>query len=137
MLQIEFEFTLPCGYIDEQGNLHRQGVMRRASALDEIEPLADPRVRSNEAYLSILLLSRVITRIGALTQISPAMIARLFATAGAKATSAAEPHPRTQVEEAIRRSEANERRAPNRRTDQESTQPARSASMSQPSRGWP
>jgi hypothetical protein len=80
MLQIEFEFTLPCGYIDEQGNLHRQGVMRRANALDEIEPLVDPRVRANEAYLSILLLSRVITRMGTLTQISPAMIARLFAT---------------------------------------------------------
>jgi hypothetical protein len=80
MLQIEFEFTLPCGYIDEQGNLHRQGVMRRANALDEIEPLVDPRVRTNEAYLSILLLSRVITRMGTLTQISPATIASLFAT---------------------------------------------------------
>jgi len=80
MLQIEFEFNLPCGYIDEQGNLHRQGVMRRANALDEIEPLVDPRVRTNEAYLSILLLSRVIMRMGTLTQISPAIIARLFAT---------------------------------------------------------
>ena len=64
MLQTEFEFTLPCGYVDEQGNLHRQGAMRRATALDEVEPLRDPRVRANEAYLSILLLSRVITRLG-------------------------------------------------------------------------
>lgn len=80
MLQIEFEFSLPCGYIDEQGNMHRQGMMRRANALDEIEPLSDPRVRANEAYLSILLLSRVITRMGTLTQISPAVVARLFAT---------------------------------------------------------
>jgi hypothetical protein len=80
MLQIEFEFSLPCGYIDEQGNLHRQGVMRRANALDEIEPLSDTRVRANEAYLSILLLSRVITRLGTLTQISPAVVARLFAS---------------------------------------------------------
>jgi hypothetical protein len=80
MLQIEFEFYLPCGYIDEQGNMHRQGMMRRANALDEIEPLSDPRVRANDAYLSILLLSRVITRLGTLTQISPAVVARLFAT---------------------------------------------------------
>src|SRR3954464_11830957 len=80
MLQIEFEFNLPCGYIDEQGNMHRQGIMRRANALDEIEPLSDPRVRANEAYLSILLLSRVIMRLGTLTQISPAVVARLFAT---------------------------------------------------------
>ena len=80
MLQIEFAFTLPCGYVDEQGNLHRQGVMRRATALDEVEPLRDPRVRGNEAYLSILLLSRVVVELGAISPVPPAAIERLFAT---------------------------------------------------------
>lgn len=80
MLQTEFEFTLPCGYIDAQGNLHRQGTMRLATALDEIEPLQDARVRANEAYLSILLLSRVITRLGDIRQVSPAIIEKLFTT---------------------------------------------------------
>ena len=78
MLQTEFEFTLPRGYIDAHGNLHRQGTMRLATALDEIEPLQDVRVKANEAYLSILLLSRVITRLGDLRQISPALIEQLF-----------------------------------------------------------
>ena len=80
MLQTEFEFTLPCGYVDEQGNLHRQGTMRRATALDEVDPLGNPRVRSNEAYLSILLLSRVIVRLGTLTEVGTAVVERLFAT---------------------------------------------------------
>jgi hypothetical protein len=80
MLQIEFEFTLPCGYVDAQGNLHRSGVMRRATALDEIEPLADPRVRANEGYLVILLLSRVIVRLGTLTAVTPAIMEQLFST---------------------------------------------------------
>lgn len=80
MLQIEFEFTLPCGYVDAQGNLHRQGVMRRATALDEVEPLGDPRVRTNEAYLTILLLGRVVSRLGTLTSPGVHVIERLFAT---------------------------------------------------------
>jgi hypothetical protein len=80
MLQTQFEFTLPCGFADDQGNLHRQGVMRRATALDEIEPLADARVRANEAYLVVLLLSRVITRLGTLPAETPAIIERLFST---------------------------------------------------------
>lgn len=80
MLQTEIEFTLPCGYIDEQGNLYRQGVMRRATALDEVEPLGHPRVRTNPAYLSILVLSRVICRLGSLTSISPTLVENLFAT---------------------------------------------------------
>lgn len=78
MLQTEFEFTLPYGYIDAHGNLHRQGVMRLATALDEIEPLQDARVQANEAYLGILLLSRVITRLGDIRQISPAIVEGLF-----------------------------------------------------------
>jgi hypothetical protein len=80
MLQTEFSFSLPCGYVDEQGNLHREGVMRRATALDEVEPLRDPRVRANEAYLSILLLSRVITRLGTISPVGVAVVERLFAT---------------------------------------------------------
>lgn len=80
MLQIEFEFTLPCGYVDEQGTLHRQGVMRRATAHDEVDVLGHPRVRANEAYMSILLLSRVISRLGSISPVGPAVVERLFAT---------------------------------------------------------
>lgn len=80
MLQTEFAFTLPCGYVDEQGGLHRQGSMRRATALDEVEPLKDPRVRANEAYLSIALLGRVITRLGTLPLVDDRVIEQLFAT---------------------------------------------------------
>lgn len=78
MLQTEFEFTLPRGYVDEQGTLHRHGTMRLATALDEIEPLQDPRVRANEGYLSILLLTRVVTRLGELGQPTAAVVERLF-----------------------------------------------------------
>lgn len=78
MLQTEFDFTLPRGYVDSQGNLHKRGTMRLATALDEIEPLQDARVRANEAYLSILVLSRVITRLGEIRQVSPTLIERLF-----------------------------------------------------------
>lgn len=80
MLHTVFSFTLPCGYVDEQGNLHTEGVMRRATALDQIEPLRDPRVRANEAYLSIVLLSRVVTQIGSITPVGPQIIEQLFAT---------------------------------------------------------
>ncbi len=78
-LQTEFEFTLPRGYIDRDGNLHRQGVMRLATAMDEITPLRDLRVRSNQAYLVIILLSRVIVKLGTLSQITTAVIENLFA----------------------------------------------------------
>ena len=79
LLQTEFAFTLPCGYVDERGELHREGTMRLATALDEIEPLRDPRVQANQAYVSILLLSRVITGLGENGPVSPAMVERLFA----------------------------------------------------------
>ena len=78
MLQTEFEFTLPKGYIDSDGNLHRQGIMRLANAKDEIAPLQDPRVQRNQAYLVIILLSRVITRLGDLKDINPGVIENLF-----------------------------------------------------------
>jgi len=79
MIQTEFEFTLPKGYVDEQGNIHRKGVMRLARAIDEIVPLRDPRVKSNPAYATIIILSRVILRLGALESISPVMLENLFA----------------------------------------------------------
>jgi hypothetical protein len=78
MLQTEFDFTLPRGYVDARGNLHRQGTMRLATALDEIEPLQDARVRANEAYLSILVLSRVVTRLGDLRPVDVSVIEGLF-----------------------------------------------------------
>ncbi len=80
MVQTEFEFTLPRGYVDEHGALHRNGAMRLATALDEVEPLQDPRVRANEGYLSILLLSRVITRLGDLGQPTPEIVEQLFSS---------------------------------------------------------
>ena len=79
MLQTEFSFTLPMGYVDGEGNLHREGVMRLATAFDEIAPLKDPRVQNNPAYLLIILLSRVITRLGTLEVINPKVIEELFA----------------------------------------------------------
>jgi hypothetical protein len=78
MLQTEYEFTLPCGYVDEDGSLHRDGTMRLATALDEVDAMRDSRVRANEAYLSILLLSRVVTRLGRYEPPTPEVIGRLF-----------------------------------------------------------
>lgn len=78
-LQTEYEFTLPFGYVDGEGNLHKRGVMRLATAMDEIAPLRDLRVRGNQAYLVIVLLSRVITRLGSLPSINTGVIENLFA----------------------------------------------------------
>ncbi|NJN99036.1 MAG: phage tail assembly protein [Anaerolineales bacterium] len=78
-LQTEYEFNLPRGYIDQEGNLHRHGVMRLATAMDEIIPLQDRRVRDNQAYLAIVLLSRVITKLGTLPAITTNVIENLFA----------------------------------------------------------
>ena len=80
MFQTEFEFNLPKGYLDGEGNLHRKGVMRLAKAIDEIVPLRDPRVKANPAYATIVILARVITKLGALEDISPAVIENLYAT---------------------------------------------------------
>ncbi|MGA9380857.1 MAG: hypothetical protein WBV73_19000 [Phormidium sp.] len=79
MIQTEFEFTLPKGYLDADGNLHRKGVMRLSRAIDEIVPMRDPRVKSNPAYATVIILSRVITRLGALEEITPAIVEELFA----------------------------------------------------------
>jgi hypothetical protein len=78
MLQTEFEFTLPKGYVDRDGTVHRQGVMRLATAMDEIIPLRDARVKANEAYLSILILSRVINKLGTLSEVNSGTIERMF-----------------------------------------------------------
>lgn len=79
MMQTEFSFTLPCGYVDAEGTLHREGSMRRATAYDEIAPLKDPRVQSNPGYLVLILLARVITRLGTLEQLNPKMVEGFFA----------------------------------------------------------
>lgn len=78
-LQTEFPFSLPHGYVDGEGNLHREGVMRMATAYDEIAPMKDPRVQSNPGYLVIILLSRVISRLGDLEHLNPKVIENLFA----------------------------------------------------------
>jgi hypothetical protein len=80
MFRTEIDFTLPCGYLDEDGTLHRDGVMRRATAADEILPLKDPRVVKNPAYLVVILLSRVITRLGGVSQLNPKIIEGLYST---------------------------------------------------------
>lgn len=78
-LQTEFDFVLPLGYRNGSGSLQRLGQMRLAVALDEIESLQDPRVLANEAYLPVVLLSRVVTRLGDLPQVSSQVIESLFA----------------------------------------------------------
>ncbi len=78
-MQTEFEFTLPRGYVDAQGQVHRQGVMRLATARDELEPLNDARVQQNEVYLSVLLLSRVVRQIGSVG-VTPDVIEDLFSS---------------------------------------------------------
>lgn len=77
-MQTEFEFTLPRGYVDREGTVQRNGVMRLATALDEITPMRDPRVRNNQAYLVIILLARVITKLGDLSDVNPGVIEHLF-----------------------------------------------------------
>lgn len=78
ILQTEYEFTLPRGYVDGNGTLHREGRMRLATAADEILPLRDPRVQQNAEYLTIILFSRVITSLGTLPAVDTKVIERLF-----------------------------------------------------------
>ena len=78
VLQTEFEFILPKGYIDDGGNLHKNGKMRLSTAADEILPMKDPRVQGNPAYLTVILLSRVVTSLGSLNMITPKVIEGLF-----------------------------------------------------------
>lgn len=78
--QTEIEFELPKGYVDEAGTLHRRGTMRLATAADEILPLRDPRVQQNEAYLAVIVLARVVTRLGAVAEIHTGVIENLYAS---------------------------------------------------------
>ena len=78
--QTEIEFELPKGYVDETGTLHRRGTMRLATAADEILPLRDPRVQQNEAYLAVIVLARVITRLGTLAEVHTGIIEGLYAS---------------------------------------------------------
>lgn len=79
MLQTEHEFTLPMGVLSADGTLRRDGVMRLATAADEILPLKDPRVQANPAYLAVILLARVVTRLGEAVNVTPKDIEGLFA----------------------------------------------------------
>lgn len=76
--EVEFPFTLPRGYLDKEGNLHKEGVMRMATAADEILPLKDPRVQQNPGYISIILLARVVTKLGTLPAVDTRTIENLF-----------------------------------------------------------
>ncbi|MGI5400303.1 hypothetical protein ACQEVG_12765 [Streptomyces sp. CA-135486] len=79
MIQVEHEFLLPIGLLGDDGALHREGTMRLATAADEILPLQDPRVQRNPAYLTVILLSRVVTRLDGVERITPRTIESLFA----------------------------------------------------------
>ena len=78
--QTEIDFELPKGYVDEAGTLHRRGLMRLATAADEILPLRDPRVQQNEAYLAVIVLARVVVRLGTLPDIHTGVIEGLYAS---------------------------------------------------------
>jgi hypothetical protein len=79
-LRTEFSFQLPRGYVDDAGAVHRDGTMRLATARDELLPLRDDRVRENPAYLTVMLLGRVVTRLGAVTDVHAGVIENLFAS---------------------------------------------------------
>ena len=76
--ETEFNFVLPRGYVDSDGNVHKEGVMRLANAADEILPLRDPKVAQNPGYLTIILLTRVITKLGTLPMVTTKTIEGLF-----------------------------------------------------------
>ncbi len=77
-LRTEYPFTLPKGYVDSDGTMHRDGVMRLATARDELEPQRDPRVRENEAFATVIMLSRVVTQLGRVPRVNTRVIEDLF-----------------------------------------------------------
>lgn len=79
-LVTEFEFELPRGYVDRNGDVHRRGAMRLATARDELLPLHDDRVREQPAYLTVVLLARVITRLGTLQDVHAGIVENMFAS---------------------------------------------------------
>ncbi|MET0236159.1 MAG: hypothetical protein ABW224_16055 [Kibdelosporangium sp.] len=78
-LNTEYPFVLPKGFVDDEGTLHREGVMRLATARDEIEPLRDNRVKDNEAYATVIVLARVVTELGTV-RVNTATIEKMFAS---------------------------------------------------------
>ncbi|MDQ7096760.1 phage tail assembly protein [Desulfosporosinus sp. PR] len=76
--QTDYEFELPRGYLDANGEVHKKGVMRLATAADEILPMRDPRVQQNPGYLTVILLARVVTRLGTLNSVNTKIIENLF-----------------------------------------------------------
>lgn len=76
--QTEYTFLLPRGFVDQSGTLHREGIMRLATAADEILPMRDPRVQQNPSYLSIILLARVVTKLGSLPAVDTKVIEGLY-----------------------------------------------------------
>jgi hypothetical protein len=79
-LSTEYPFTLPKGYVDDEGEVHRNGIMRLACARDEVEPLRDPRVKENEAFATIIVLSRVVTELGDVGRVTTKIVEKLFAS---------------------------------------------------------
>ena len=79
-LQTEFDFVLPRGYVDANGTIHREGTMRLARARDEIYPQSDAKVRENPSYLTVILLTRTITRLGTLPEVDTWVVESLFAS---------------------------------------------------------
>ncbi|MFL6126513.1 phage tail assembly protein [Actinophytocola sp.] len=79
-LRTEYPFTLPRGYVDEHGRVHRDGIMRLATARDELTTQADQRVRANAAYLTVLLLERTVTTLGDLAAVDTFVVENLFAS---------------------------------------------------------
>jgi hypothetical protein len=79
-LMTRYPFVLPRGYVDEQGRVHRDGVMRLATARDELTSQVDPRARQNPAYLGVLLLARTVTQLGSATAVDTLLIENLFAS---------------------------------------------------------
>lgn len=79
-LRTEYPFVLPRGYVDEHGQVHREGVMRLATARDEIAPQTDARVRQNPSYLTVILLERTVTRLGSLPAVDTFVVENLFAS---------------------------------------------------------
>lgn len=77
-LQTEFEFSLPKGYLDADGAVHRNGIMRLAQGIDEIAPLRDARVKNNQGYLTVVILARVITKLGDLAEVDTDVVEKLF-----------------------------------------------------------
>lgn len=78
VLQTEYDFALPKGFVDNEGNLHKKGKIRLATAGDEILPLKDPRVQNNPAYLTTIVFARVITKLGDLNDVNTDVIEKLF-----------------------------------------------------------